>query len=282
VHHQPSRDSIRRGGLGRQRRGIGGYFRRRHARKGRSRRGDLAAALSAKHAEDLYLACACAAGIPEALMLLAARFRATIETAVARIDASRTFVDEVRQELHERLFRAEDQQPPKIATYKGNGPLGGWLAVVAQRTALNLLEKEAARERAHRGAAAEQLVSDLDPELRYLKQRYKDEFERAFVEAMERLTARERTLLGLKIVAGLTLERIGLIHQVDLSTASRWIASARNKLMKATEEILGQRLGLSLTEMQSLARLIASQIDISIARLLAPADGAPTKRDDAV
>lgn len=242
---------------------------------------ELLQTLRTRHADDLYLACACSAGIPEALVALASRFRSTVEAAAARVEASPAFVDEVCQRLYERLFAADDQQPLRIASYQGRGPLGGWLAIIAQRTALNLIEHEAALERVHRRAGAEELASDLDLELRYLKDKYKHEFESAFVEAMSRLTERERTLLGLKVVSGLTLERIGLIYHVDLSTASRWITAARTHLATLTEEVLGARLGLSRPDLQSLARLVASQLDVSIARLLAPATGMAVDRDGA-
>jgi RNA polymerase sigma-70 factor, ECF subfamily len=251
-----------------------GAFAEHVARRISASETSLVPALEARHAEDLYLACACATGVPGAIEALSAHFRAAIDAAIARVDASPTFVDEVRQVLHHRLFLDGDDQPGRIASYHGRGPLAGWLAITAQRTALNVVEHEAARDRMSRRAGAEQLEPELDPELRFVKQKYTVEFEKAFIEALDHLSARDRTLLGLKVVSGLTLDRIGLMYQVDTSTASRWIAAARQQLTHLTEGILTGRLGVSRDEMQSLARLVASQVDVSIARLLAP-PGAP-------
>lgn len=232
---------------------------------------DILEVLRSCHAEDLYLACACAAGINEARAAFALRFQDTLEMAIRRVDASPAFVDEVRQLLHQRLFFESGEQFGRIAGYRGRGPLAGWAAITAQRIALNVCEQDSARERAHQRASDHALLMPTDdPELRFLKERYAPEFERAFAEALDRISTRDRAILGFRIVSKLTLERIGVIYNVDESTASRWFKAARTHLETEAESILRIRLKLSKKEMQSLARLVASQLDVSIARLLSP------------
>ena len=96
---------------------------------------------------------------------------------------------------------------------------------VPQRTALSLRRGESAHKRARDRAIADRLSVDLDPELLYLKQRYRVEFEAAFSRAVEGLTDRERAILRLHLVAGLTLDAIGVMYHVNTSTVSRWLGS---------------------------------------------------------
>jgi RNA polymerase sigma-70 factor (ECF subfamily) len=127
---------------------------------------------------------------------------------------------------------------------------------------------EAAQRRARERAMGERLSIDLDPELLFLKQRYRVEFGEAFERAVAGLSDHERALLRLHMVAGLTLDRIAVIYRVNASTVSRWLATTRERLSAETERDLRIRLHLSPAEFDSLARLVLSQIDLSIARWL--------------
>jgi RNA polymerase sigma-70 factor (ECF subfamily) len=64
--------------------------------------------------------------------------------AVARVDRSPELRDEVRQILWQRLFVGTGAAAPRILSYAGRGPLAGWVAVAAQRIALDL-RRDAAR-----------------------------------------------------------------------------------------------------------------------------------------
>jgi RNA polymerase sigma-70 factor (ECF subfamily) len=149
------------------------------------------------------------------------------------------------------------------------------VAVSAQRTALSLRRKEASAQARHRAAAAEELAESVHPELAYLKRTYRAAFVTCFEEAFAALTSRERTLLRLHLVSRLRLEQMAPMFQVNISTVSRWLAGARDSLLTQTREGLSRRLHLSPGEFESLARLLRSQIDVSLVRLLA--DRPPSK-----
>src|SRR5258708_5741051 len=100
---------------------------------------DPAAALAALHGEDLYLACACARGVPAALAVFERQLMVLVPDFVARIDGVRPFVDEIQQQLRERLLVGAPTQSARIARYTGRGALGGWLRVAAVRTAIDML-----------------------------------------------------------------------------------------------------------------------------------------------
>jgi RNA polymerase sigma-70 factor (ECF subfamily) len=234
---------------------------------------DLAAALEALEGADLYLACACAAGQPGALQAFEAAYGETVAAFVARVSSAPGFASEVLQLLRQRIFVGTAEAPPRIRSYAGRGPLAGWVGIAAQRIALNLLEGEKAEARARERAVADGIAAELDPELRYLRDRYRAAFESAFERAMGRLGARERALLRLQLVGGLTLEQIGAMYKVNASTVSRWIAAVRESLLGETERLLRAELPLSPPEFASLARVLVSQIDVSVVRLLREGDG---------
>jgi RNA polymerase sigma-70 factor, ECF subfamily len=229
---------------------------------------DAVGALSALHATDLYLACAAGRGVPAAAELLALHFLRPIAGSLQAIAGGEGFIEEVRQRLYERLLVAGADGPPRILQYAGRSSLATWLGVAAQRLALTLLRAEGARRRTTERAAEEPLSMDLDPELRYLKERYRDDFKAAVTVAMARLAPRDRTVLRLHAVGGLTQAKIAAMFGVDESTISRWVQRAKDAVLFDTQRELGARLGIRIAEVPSLVRLVSSQVDLSLARLL--------------
>src|SRR5262249_34678498 len=75
--------------------------------------------LAAVRAEDLYLACACAAHDPAALRALEDRCLAHVPAALARLRACGDHIEEVKQRLRERFLVGERA----ILGYSGRGPL---------------------------------------------------------------------------------------------------------------------------------------------------------------
>jgi len=238
-------------------------------------------ALDRIHAADLYLAFACADQVPGALAVFEGTCASVIDAALSG-QATADFADDAKQLVREKLFIGGDTgegdeaaASPRILSYAGRGPLAAWVAVSAQRTALSLRRKEASAQARHRAAAAEELAASVHPELAYLKRTYRAAFVTCFEEAFAALTSRERTLLRLHLVSRLRLEQMAPMFQVNISTVSRWLAGARDSLLTQTREGLSRRLHLSPGEFDSLARLLRSQIDVSLVRLLA--DRPPSK-----
>jgi RNA polymerase sigma-70 factor (ECF subfamily) len=218
------------------------------------------------HAADLYLACACAHGVPGAHEAFDARYGAAIARVVSRKNSSATFVDEVTQRLHERLFVSANGLSPKIADYGGRAALLTWLTIAASRAALMLLRGEARRrETAESGDA---LAIDASPELAHLKRRYAGDYAAALATAFARLTDKERTILQLHIVDRLGIDALGRLYKVGRSTAARWIASARATLVDESRRELQRKLGLTQSEYDSLAVLVRSELDVSVVKLL--------------
>jgi RNA polymerase sigma-70 factor (ECF subfamily) len=225
-------------------------------------------ALREVHAADLYLACACARGVPAAHAALEARFLSKVAPAVARVERSEEAVAEVRQQLREKLLASEGGRAPKVAEYQGQGPLVAWLRAAAVRLALNLRRSAERRARAEEEALAEDAVPAGDVEAEYLRRRHREDFQAALAEALAALPVRERTVLRLHVVEGLSLERIGAMYQTHKSTVSRWVARAREEVLTHARERLAERLKLSPTELHSLLRAVRSHLDLSLPGLL--------------
>ena len=221
--------------------------------------------LDAVHAEDCFLACACLRGQRAALDAFELRFGGDIDRALHQ-SSDRRGIDDAKQILMQRLFVGTANAGPKIGTYSGRGPLRRWLRVVAGRL---LLEVVAAREPiADDWEIASVPVTDADPELAYLKARYRSEYKQIFEDAMSRLTARERTVLAQYHVDSLTIDQLGTLYNVHRVTASRWVLKAQTRLREVMLEQLRGRLGLSTTDLHSITRLVRSELSLSLVRVL--------------
>ncbi len=226
------------------------------------------ASISALAIEDLYLACACLAGVPEAAVLFSARHGATIRGAIIRSGAG-SDAGEAEQQLLKGLLVGSIGSPPKIGSYAGKAPLDRWLGVAAQRAALMWLREYRARARAQEAAGSEPAAMNaVSPESIYAKERYRIEFEQALSEALDRLEERERALLRLHVVNAVSVEKIGKMFGVSQPTASRWLAAARETLLEDIKTTLRNRLGVSSAEAASLAGMVASRLDMSLSTLL--------------
>jgi RNA polymerase sigma-70 factor, ECF subfamily len=221
-----------------------------------------------QHLADLYLACAAAAGDPAALRAFDERLLPAVDPVVRRIDASPAFLDEVRQLVRVRLLVADGAAAPRIAGYRGAGPLVGWLRVAAVRVALNL--KRGARAAVDVDDVIGEIVTrEADPELRHLKALYRAELADALRAALAALPDRDRAVLRLHYVDGLRLAPIAALYKVSESTMSRWVTRAEAAVADDARRRLADRLALSGSAADSVARMVRSNLDLSIGKLLA-------------
>jgi len=230
---------------------------------------DPVAALDGLRAGDLALAHACAAGDAGAVAILDRLLADVGSAAIRSLRGTDSDRDEVVQEVRARLLVADGARRPRIADYAGRGELGRWLKATVARTYLNRV-RGVRRE----VAADDQRVFDevmrpeVDPELAYLKRRYGAELKAAVGDAIGQLADADKNLLRFRFVDGLTIDEIGAIHRVHRATVHRRLADARDRLRDRVETLLRERLGLSGAELDSVFRLVASQLDVSLSRVL--------------
>jgi RNA polymerase sigma-70 factor (ECF subfamily) len=236
------------------------------------------AAPSALAAEDLYLACACAVGVPGAVNALVEREGPLIRRSIARI-VKHSNTEEIEQALLADLVVGSPTSPPEIGAYAGRAPLARWLEVVAQRAALRWLRDERARTEVKTRAAREpQPPTETTAETAMFRERYSDDFERAMKDALARAPEQDRAILRLHMLHNVSVEKIGQVLGVSQSTASRWLAKARDSVLDDLKSILRERLKMSSVEIESLAGLLASRLDLSISRVLHTDHAPPRKR----
>jgi RNA polymerase sigma-70 factor (ECF subfamily) len=215
-----------------------------------------------EHAGDVYLACACALGVPRALEAFDRVLSSSVARGVARIDPSRAFADLVAQELRARLLLGD---PPKIAGYQGRAPLATWLKTAAVRAALNLGRGRA--EQRHESVSSK--IHDPDrPEVAFARTRYRAAFEEALRLALRDLPARDRELLCASVRDRASIDVLAETYGVGRSTAARWLAAARERLTASARRVLQEKLRLTPSELDSLAAEVRSDVDVSIVRLL--------------
>lgn len=222
--------------------------------------------------DELYLAAACALGDRAALAAFEQRYFGVIPAALSRLSLGRDEIAEVEQQLRIRLFVAEDSDTPRVVAYAGQGQLGGLVRVAAVRAGLNLLRDRGRLASSPVGNSGDDLedvpISGDNPELARLKAQHRTAFKAAFEQAIASLEPRERSLLGLAIVKGLGIDRIGAIYGVHRATAARWVTSARANLTRAIHKLLATQLGVAQSSVDDLLPLVESQLELSLERLL--------------
>ena len=232
---------------------------------------DIAAELHELHAADLWLAFGCTIGDKDALASFDREVLSQVGMLIARMAPTPQLVDEVRQQLrHKLLLAPRAGERPRIADYAGRGPLQAWVRVAATRAAIDYLRSAGARFGAE--VQPDDLSSDPNagdsPEIDYLKERYRPQFKAAFQAALRELDSEQRNVLRLHVVEGLNIDEIGALFKVHRSTVARWIAAARRQVLAAARAKLSDELGLSAPEFDSLAGVVRSQLDLSVANIL--------------
>jgi RNA polymerase sigma-70 factor (ECF subfamily) len=115
----------------------------------------------------------------------------------------------------------------------------------------------------------EEIVRELPVEASDLP-RYIEVFSAALERAFGVLEARDRNLLRLHHVDGLTLDRLGALFQVHRATVARWLAQARSRIFEEVESEVKRTLKLSPSEFQSMLGLVRSYLDASLSGLIGP------------
>lgn len=220
--------------------------------------------------DEVALAEACARGEAAALARFEAEYLSIVPAALAHMKLDAIEVDEVRQVVRDRLLVGER---PRILEYAGQGSLRGLVKVVAVRAALDRVRKQA---RDTSDDALEGLASPAqDPELAFLKDTYRAAFAEAFAEAVRGLEARERNLLRLHHIGGVTLDDLAKMYGMHRATVVRQLAKVRAALLSETQKGLKRRLKIGAAELESIMGLIQSRFEISVDGLLRSVERSP-------
>ena len=211
-------------------------------------------------AADLYLAAACTAGDPAAIAAFHDTILPVVRPALAKLGMSDATIDETEQRVLISVL-VGDPDRPAIATYGGRGRLRSWLRSIGVRIGRRLsgtMQLAEPDELDHLSANVH------DPELELLRSRYRDEVRTALAGALDQLPERQRNVLRQYYVDGLTIDQLAALYRVDRATTARWVVGARSAVLAATREQLREKLGATSTEVESILRLVRSQLDLNL------------------
>jgi RNA polymerase sigma-70 factor (ECF subfamily) len=211
---------------------------------------------------DVYLCCACAEAVPEALRAFESEGTAVARAAIARIDRDADFVQETLQELWDKLLLGGEA---KVRQYSGRGPLKAWVRVTATRIALD-------RKRARGRVAARQIeLSDRlagtepSPEAFLTKARFGGAFQQALRDAVAALSTQERNVLRMHVAGHCSIDEIGRAYNVHRATAARWLDRSRTRIYETVrQELCDRQSNLTASEFKSLATLMGSELELSL------------------
>ncbi len=171
-----------------------------------------------EHVTDLYLCAAAAEGVQAAVRALDRTHLVSLRSALATVVGRTDLVEELLQVVRIRLLVGA---PPKIATYRGIGPLGAWLRVVAVRAALDLKRAQGMHRRGLQQFS--QHVEHMAPLARSADAEVAEsnEMARILVRELTSLDAPNRELLLHHYVSRLSIDVLGAMYGVNRSTVAR-------------------------------------------------------------
>lgn len=214
---------------------------------------------------DLWLAFACLQGCDRAVQVLEREHIAKLSPHLAKMGLARDQIAEALQRIRCEVLLPTATQPPLLTRYQGRGTLAAFLRAVATRIAFRLM-------RDGRRAPAVREADELDALGAAVggegsRQAYAEVFSRGLRTALTGLDPRDRTLLRQVFVDRLSIDGVAALHQVHRATAARGIQRAKDALRSATYEQVSAALGVAVGELDSVARWVQSQVELSLHRL---------------
>jgi RNA polymerase sigma-70 factor (ECF subfamily) len=218
---------------------------------------------SVEDANEIYLACGCAAGMTAAIRCFEDRYFGCVPSVARRLGLSSSDADEIAQTLRQRLFVGVEGET-KVTDYAGRGQLAGLIQVAATRIGLNL-------KRA-RARIADEPVSEVPVEANdsaYAKAEYREHVRRALEDTAAAMTPRDRTVLRMHLVERASIDDIAAVYRVHRATAARWVTAARDILIRESRDRFLVLAKLETDDTAGLASFVESQLTLSLDRILA-------------
>jgi RNA polymerase sigma-70 factor, ECF subfamily len=225
--------------------------------------GDDPPPITAAGLAEIHLALACVRGDAAALVAFDRGYLEVVPAALAGMQLPAATVDDVRATVRDKLLLGD---APKLVDYAGRGRLRGLVQVIATRAAIDRIRAE---EREVELPADHRLVAPGDVEMSLIKEQYRDAFAAGFARAVAGLPRRDRNLMRLHFLGGVTLDQLAQIYGVHRATVVRWLAAARAVVLEATRGHVATAIGAPDDELDDMFALVASRVELSLDRLLA-------------
>jgi RNA polymerase sigma-70 factor (ECF subfamily) len=220
---------------------------------------------------DLYLARACACRDPKALAVFEATLWPDIYAALRRVRLPDHLRQDVLQDLRVALFVHKDISEGRIFQYRGRGSLRGWLRAAALREAWRVAKKYDRELVLDDMVLTSVAALDRDPVIGRFAETCRTGLKQALAAALAQLTAEDRILIRQYYRDGLTVDELAALYRIHRTTASRRVRKARDDLSESILADLARRLKIDEDDVRSVLRLVRSQLELSLDRLLTAA-----------
>ena len=227
--------------------------------------GDDPPSLTTAAVIEVYLAIACARGDNAAVAAFDRAYLEVVPQALAGMKLPAATVEDVRSMVRDKLLLADGSRPPRILDYAGRGRLRGLVQVTATRTAIDRIRLEEREAE----LPARELAASTDVALSLIKAQYREAFSAGFARAVAAASRRDRNLLRLHFLGGVTLEQLAQMYSVHRATVVRWLAAAREAVFAATREHVADQIDAPADELDEMFDLVKSRVELSVERLLA-------------
>jgi RNA polymerase sigma-70 factor (ECF subfamily) len=215
-------------------------------------------ALDRLFAEDLALALACGQGSRAAMERFEREYGGEVDRAFRRMSR-----DAPTRRVRQRVLGpswANARDPDYSGQAAGSG--SGWRRCGCSRTWSPRPARDAAGGRCWRPAPA-----TADPGWSTCGGCTAPNLSR-LAAAVAALDVDDRVLLHQRFASPASMEELAAAHDVHVNTISRWLQRARAALESSLRDDLQRRLRVSEDQLQSILRLVQSQLDVTLGRLL--------------
>jgi RNA polymerase sigma-70 factor (ECF subfamily) len=233
---------------------------------------DAGGAIDSLHAEDLALACACAAGNPAAWEYFVTRYRPILYASARAITGEESRARELADSIYAELYGLEVRHGRRrslFSYFHGRSRLATWLrAVLAQRhvdharSARRLEPLDNIPEPADPAPA-----EPPDPD----RARYVRALAAALSTALASIDPRDRMRLAYYYRHGLKLREIGRLMGESESGVSRHLERTRRALRESIEAALRTAHGLSREQIAMCYHYGAEDLPLDLGRALSEA-----------
>jgi len=244
---------------------------------------DCLALVRQLHHEDLYLAVACARGDRIAWEYFAEQYLPQVRRfaihACRNLEASEDLAQEMIVALlgeSSPAVQAEatstrpgsglEMSRGKLQTYNGRGSLTGWLRAAVSHAAIDRFRRTrtvvSLDELSERGELPQAQNTDpIHASEEGLDAHWGPVLVKTVQQELARLSARDRLLLSLYHLEGVSLKTLGLRYGVHEATVSRWLEHARQDVRKRVERELRRVHRLSAHEVSALWHWVLETTD---------------------
>ena len=234
-----------------------------------------ATAFATLHHEDLFLAVACSRGDRIAWEHFADDYLPQVQRFASQSCRGRPESEDLAQEIVTALLASmEPGRDSKLAGYNGKGSLAGWLRVAVAHAAIDhfrRFRKEILVDNWETQGNELQVTAELATPSRGsepLDSRWGPVLSRLLAEDLKGLAARDRLLLSLYYLHGVSLKAIGRQFNVHEATASRWLESLRQGIRKRIERELRRQHGFHGRDLDSVWRSFSDSDSFSLEKIL--------------